>query len=84
MTKVNRPGSALRRWKVAGNQKVGGSDIDHTIDLQFGGADDVANMSPLDLSANRSLGAQISNQLKQQGLAPGDVVCSISITVRRC
>lgn len=47
-------------------------------------ADLTANMWPLDSSVNRSLGSQISAQLKKQGLRPGDLVCSISITVRTC
>ena len=35
-------------------------DVDHTIDLQLGGTDDILNMNPLDKSVNRSLGRQIS------------------------
>lgn len=84
VTKVNRSGSAADVWRRAGNNTVSGSDIDHKIDLQLGGADDVSNMWPLDSSVNRSLGSQISGQLKRQGLQPGDLVCSITITVRRC
>jgi hypothetical protein len=53
-------------------------------DLQLGGQDDVTNMWPLDSSVNRSLGSQISHQLRGQGLQAGDVVCSVSITVRKC
>lgn len=41
-----------------------GKDVDHTIDLQLGGADDILNMNPLDMSVNRSLGKQIQNQIK--------------------
>lgn len=41
-----------------------GYDVDHLIDLQFGGVDDILNMNPLDASVNRSLGAQIMNQIK--------------------
>lgn len=41
-----------------------GSDIDHIIDLQLGGANTVRNMWPLNSSVNRSLGAQISQQIK--------------------
>ncbi|WP_307625068.1 polymorphic toxin-type HINT domain-containing protein [Streptomyces turgidiscabies] len=84
VTKVQRSGSAADVWRRAGNQTVSGSDIDHKIDLQLGGLDDVSNMWPLDSSVNRSLGSQISAQLKKQGLQPGDLVCSISITVRTC
>ena len=39
-------------------------DVDHTIDLQLGGSDDVLNMNPLDMSVNRSLGAQIKNAIE--------------------
>ena len=35
-------------------------DVDHTIDLQLGGVDDILNMNPLDRSVNRSLGRQIA------------------------
>ncbi|MCS0637858.1 YnfC family lipoprotein [Streptomyces sp. LP05-1] len=84
VTKVNRSGSAAEVWRRAGNNTVPGTDIDHKIDLQLGGADNVSNMWPLDSSVNRSLGPQISGQMKRQGLQPGDLVCSITITVRRC
>ena len=40
-----------------------GSDVDHVIDLQLGGKNDVSNMSPLDSSVNRSLGAQIMHAI---------------------
>ncbi len=39
-------------------------DVDHTIDLQLGGADDILNMKPLDKSVNRSLGSQIGYLMK--------------------
>ena len=84
VTKVERSGSAADVWRRAGNETVPGTDIDHKIDLQLGGVDDVSNMWPLDSSVNRSLGAQISAQLKRQSLRPGDLVCSISIEIRRC
>ncbi|XVV10937.1 polymorphic toxin-type HINT domain-containing protein [Actinoplanes sp. CA-131856] len=82
VTKVVRSGSALRKWLKAGYAKVTGSDIDHTIDLQLGGLDDVSNMNPLDKSVNRSLGRQIQAQIKSLGLKPGDTVCSITISDR--
>ena len=40
-------------------------NLDHTIDLQLGGADDILNMKPLDMSVNRSLGVQIKNAIKK-------------------
>jgi RHS repeat-associated protein len=83
VTKVKRSGSAAAKWRRSGKSTVDGSDIDHTIDLQLGGVDDVSNMNPLDSSVNRSLGAQISVRLKQQGLSPGATVCRVTIS-RRC
>ncbi|MDJ0344659.1 RHS repeat-associated core domain-containing protein [Streptomyces sp. H10-C2] len=55
--------SASTRYRRANGQGSvpAGSDVDHTIDLQLGGADDVKNMSPLNLSVNRSLGPQSSS-----------------------
>jgi len=41
-----------------------GYDIDHKIDLQLGGADDISNMWAIDRSVNRSLGIQIYHQIK--------------------
>jgi Pretoxin HINT domain len=82
VTEVERSGSAADVWRANGRDTVPGSDIDHQIDLQLGGADHVDNMLPLDSSVNRSLGAQISAQLKSLGLKPGDVVCSITISAR--
>ena len=65
-TQVNRQGtSASSRYKAANGQ---GSvppkyDVDHVVDLQLGGAEDIVNMSPLDQSVNRSLGKQIQNAI---------------------
>jgi hypothetical protein len=74
--------SAAEVWRRAGNAARDGADIDHKVDLQLGGADDIANMWPLDSSVNRSLGAQISAQIRSQGLQPGAVVCSVTIQAR--
>ena len=66
-TFVRRSGSsATARYKsVYGNESVPkGYDVDHIIDLQLGGADDIFNMNPLDMSVNRSLGVQIKNAIK--------------------
>ena len=66
-TPANRGGtSASSRYKSAyGKASVpSGYDVDHTIDLQLGGADDILNMNPLDMSVNRSLGVQIKNAIK--------------------
>lgn len=39
-------------------------DIDHIVDLQLGGTNDISNLAPLDRSVNRSLGVQIKNAIK--------------------
>ncbi|OXM65635.1 LamG-like jellyroll fold domain-containing protein [Amycolatopsis vastitatis] len=74
--------SAADVWRAAGNEIPAGSDIDHVVDLQLGGPDDISNMSPLDLSVNRSLGPQIDRQIKKLGLKLGDTVCSVIIRDR--
>ncbi len=58
--------SASARYKSAyGKTSIPkGNDVDHTIDLQLGGVDDILNMKPLDMSVNRSLGVQIKNKIK--------------------
>ncbi|WP_328876324.1 polymorphic toxin-type HINT domain-containing protein [Streptomyces sp. NBC_00287] len=83
VTKVERSGSAADMWRRAGKKTVEGTDIDHIVELQLGGADDVKNMTPLDSSVNRSIGAQVSRQLKKLGLKPGDRVCKVNIS-KRC
>ncbi|QRP49086.1 DNRLRE domain-containing protein [Amycolatopsis sp. FDAARGOS 1241] len=78
VTPVKRVGtSPASRYRRAGGIVPSGADVDHTIDLQLGGLDDVANMNPLDLSVNRSLGSQIMWQLR--GLKPGTFVISVMI-----
>ncbi|HEX6595711.1 MAG TPA: hypothetical protein VF045_02170 [Acidimicrobiales bacterium] len=56
--------SASTRYRQAGGTVPHKHDVDHVVDLQLGGADNVKNMKPLDLSVNRSLGAQIQHQIK--------------------
>lgn len=78
VTSVQRAGtSAASRYRSAGGTIPRGEDVDHTIDLQLGGLDDIANMSPLDLSVNRSLGSQIMWQLR--GVEPGTCVIGVMI-----
>ena len=55
---------ASARYKKAGGSVPDGADVDHTVDLQLGGSDDPANMKPLDATVNKSLGAQVQQQLK--------------------
>lgn len=67
-TSVDRRGtSAVSRYRSAyGKESVlNGYDVDHIIDLQLGGSDDIMNMKPLDRSVNRSLGVQIKNAIKR-------------------
>lgn len=75
--------SAADLWRNAGNTTEEGMDIDHVIDLQLGGADDISNLSPLDYSVNRSLGPQIDRQIKRLGLQIGDVVDEVRIIPRQ-
>ncbi|NEW09934.1 HNH endonuclease [Paenibacillus sp. SYP-B3998] len=58
--------SAFARYKKANGADAvpPGKDVDHSIDLKLGGADDILNMNPLDRSVNRSLGKQIQNKIK--------------------
>ncbi len=66
-TPAKRTGtSAASRYKSAyGKDSIpSGYDIDHTVDLQLGGADDILNLNPLEKSVNRSLGIQIKNKIK--------------------
>lgn len=50
-------------------------DVDHIIDLQLGGADDISNMWFLDRSVNRSMGSQINYLIKD--LPPGTKIGSV-------
>ena len=72
--------SAASRYRAAGNDVPTGSDVDHILDLQLGGADDLANLAPLDMSVNRSLGSQISNAIR--GAEPGTPVGPFTIMER--
>ncbi len=67
VTPEKRKGSASKQYKDAyGKDSVpDGYDVDHVIDLQLGGADNVDNMRPLDKSVNRSMGAQISYLIRE-------------------
>ena len=65
-TPVKRKGvSAAERYRaIYGEDSIPeGYDIDHIVDLQLGGIDDIINMKPLDRSVNRSLGVQIKNAI---------------------
>ncbi|WP_206532299.1 hypothetical protein, partial [Mesorhizobium sp. M6A.T.Ce.TU.002.03.1.1] len=55
---------ARRRYIEAGNEVAPNEDVDHIVDLQLNGQETLSNFSGLDLSVNRSFGAQIKNQIK--------------------
>uniref|UniRef100_A0A0R3R5W4 SMI1_KNR4 domain-containing protein n=2 Tax=cellular organisms TaxID=131567 RepID=A0A0R3R5W4_9BILA len=76
-TPVRSGTSAASRYRQAGNTVPPGSDVDHMVDLPLGGNDTTPNMSPLDKSVNRSLGAQIYQQAK--GLPPGTKINNVKI-----
>ena len=46
------------------NKVPEGYDVDHVVDLQIGGHDDILNLQLLDRSVNRSLGSQIRHAIK--------------------
>jgi filamentous hemagglutinin len=69
--------SASERYKQAGGEVSKGQDVDHTHDLQLGGKDSTANMAPLDSSVNRSLGAQIQQQIKD--LPANTKICGVNL-----
>ena len=78
VSSVERSGtSASMRYTRAGNSVPSGSDVDHVLDLQLGGADILDNMLPLNSSVNRSLGAQIACQIR--GVPVGTQIGSVSI-----
>jgi len=80
VTKPVRSGSsASARWGRAGNSRKASEDTDHELDVQLGGCDCVSNMWTLDNSVNRSLGKQIADDIKRQGLKIGDIVKLIKI-----
>jgi hypothetical protein len=69
--------SARSMFKRAGNEVSVGKDVDHMVDLQLGGSHTLSNFWTLDSSVNRSLGAQIQQQIKN--LPPGTVVRRVTI-----
>jgi RHS repeat-associated protein len=78
VSKVSRGGtSAASAFRAAGGDIPSRHDVDHVIDLQLGGLNTVPNLSPLDYSVNRSLGAQIACRLR--GLPVGTKIISVTI-----
>jgi RHS repeat-associated protein len=81
VTKPIRSGKNVRDiFKKAGGAIGAGQDVDHILDLQLGGCGSCpTNLQGLDSSVNRSLGRQISNSIKQQGLSVGALITRIRI-----
>jgi hypothetical protein len=69
--------SAHSRYTKEHGPVLKGHDVDHLIDLQLGGKNDLSNLWPLDSSVNRSIGAQIQRQI--EGLPPGTKINSVTI-----
>jgi RHS repeat-associated protein len=76
-TAVSDGPSASSIWSNAGQSKNVGQDIDHTLDKQLGGTNDLWNLNPLDSSVNRSFGSQIAAQLKDYPI--GTVVTAVTL-----
>jgi len=73
-----RASNLRNRYKKAGNTIEANEDVDHIIDLQLGGVDDIlTNTKPLDASVNRSLGKQINDRIKD--LPEGTIIDKIII-----
>jgi hypothetical protein len=54
-----------------------GKDVDHKQDLQLDGEDTIENMHLLDLSVNRSIGAQVRHRIKY--IKPGTLIFRVTI-----
>lgn len=84
-TEVNRNGtSASSRYKKANeiDSIPKGKDVDHIIDLQLGGVEDIINMQLLDSSVNRSLGKQIQLQIKKYPIGTKFGEFKIELSIR--
>lgn len=66
----------MNRYRRA-EQVPSGRDIDHMVDLQLGGSKTADNLWSLDSSVNRSLGAQVQQQIKN--LPPGTRINRVTI-----
>lgn len=69
--------SATSRYTKNGGSVGKDEDVDHILDLQLGGSDDMSNMKPLDRTVNRSLGKRIDYQLKN--FDEGQMVSAVAI-----
>jgi len=76
VTPGQRAVKARSLWERAYGKIAPGSgkDVDHILDLQLGGKNEIDNLQLLDKSVNRSLGAQINNAIKRAGLPDGTIV----------
>lgn len=76
-TVVERSGTSRSKFQAAGGKLPAGSDVDHIVDLQLGGSDDLSNLQALDQSVNRSFGKQLEAGLKT--FAVGAPILAVSI-----
>lgn len=56
--------SARLRYIEAGNEVASDEDVDHILDLQLDGSQELSNLAALDRSVNRSFGPQIRHRIK--------------------
>lgn len=81
--KKTRPSTASRsrplsEYKRAGGTLNPGEDLDHVIDRELGGSDDLSNLRPLDTHVNRSLDKQVAAQIRhldEGALILGAAIC---------
>jgi hypothetical protein len=78
VTSSDRSGTAAATNRYKRSEDVPrGTDVDHMQDLQLGGSKEMDNLWKLDSSVNRSLGAQIQQQIKN--LPIGTLINKITI-----
>ncbi len=61
---VARQANLRGKFVKAGGQVKPTDDVDHIVELQLGGNDQLNNLQALDKSVNRSFGSQIKSQIK--------------------
>lgn len=83
LAKTRSEGSRMSRSayeKQTGTKIPDDHDLDHVIDRQLGGSDDLSNIVPLDRTVNRSIGKAFDLQLARFDL--GDIVPAVAICPR--
>jgi hypothetical protein len=61
---VARQSNLRSKFIKAGGKLLSGQHVDHIVDLQLGGTNDLYNLQGLNGSVNTSFGKQINNQVK--------------------